>query len=205
MMITRNTRYVSMIVLVCMIVATFTFLLPVSADSTAGAETDRSLMTTNEILTTYLTAEYDDEEAKLQTMEYKKSSPNGDYRLYMDPYSGEVAVKCVSTGEILLSNPYDVANVYSPDVRKTLLSQVIIDFKDIENNGSEETFYSYTHSADYGQIDIKNTKSGVRVEYVLGKESTRSLVPRWIEATRFEQLIMAYIDRRGRHGRTVYL
>lgn len=194
MMITRNTRYVSMIVLVCMIVATFTFLLPVSADSTAGAETDRSLMTTNEILTTYLTAEYDDEEAKLQTMEYKKSSPNGDYRLYMDPYSGEVAVKCVSTGEILLSNPYDVANVYSPDVRKTLLSQVIIDFKDIENNGSEETFYSYTHSADYGQIDIKNTKSGVRVEYVLGKESTRSLVPRWIEATRFEQLIMAYID-----------
>ena len=194
MMISRNTRYASFIVLVCMIIATFTFLLPVSADGVAEKEDDRALMTTDEILATYLTKVYESKEAKLATMEYKKSSPNGDYRLYMDPYSGEVAVECVSTGEILLSNPYDVATVSASTVREEILSQVVVKFKDLDNKGIERTFHSYTESALYGQINIKNTKSGVRVEYTLGKESNRSLVPRWIEATRFENEIMAYID-----------
>ena len=193
MMITKNTRYASMIVLVCMLIATFTFLLPVSAAETS-VEDDRALMYTDEILATYLTTVYENEEAKLATMEYKKSSPNGNYQLYMDPYSGEVAVKCLSTGEILLSNPYDVASVSTASVRQEILSQVVVKFKDLDNEGVERTFHSYTDSALYGQINIKNIKSGVRVEYTLGKESIRSLVPRWIEATRFEQEIMAYID-----------
>ncbi len=193
-MITRNTRYASLIVLVCMIVATFTFLLPVSADGATSSEGDRALMTTDEILATYLTTVYESKEAKLATMEYKKSSPNGDYRLYMDPYSGEVAVQCVSTGEILLSNPYDVASVTNSTVREELLSQVVVKFKDLDNKGVERTFHSYTESALYAQINIKNIKSGIRVEYTLGKESNRSLVPRWIEATRFENEIMSYID-----------
>ena len=79
-MFNKNTRIASLIMLVCMISAMFTFLLPVSAD---GAAIDRDLMTTEEILATYLTEVYEDERAKLATMEYKKSSPNGDYRLYI--------------------------------------------------------------------------------------------------------------------------
>ena len=192
-MTTKNTRIASLFILICMITAMFTFLLPVSADS-AAPETGEELLTTEEILATYLTKVYKNERAKLATMEYKKASPNGNYRLYIDSHSGEVAVECVSTGEILLSNPYDAASVKSEDIRKQLLSQVIINFRDLEDNGKERQFISYTDSALFGQIDVKNTKTGIRVEYVLGKESTRSLVPRWIEATRFEEQIMAYID-----------
>lgn len=193
MMFTKNTRIASFIMLICMISAMFTFLLPVSADGVAP-EISKDLMTTEEILATYLTKVYENQREKLATMEYKKSSPDGNYRLYIDSYSGEIAVECVSTGEILLSNPYDTASVASEDVRKQLLSQVIINFRDLEDNGKERQFISYTDSALFGQIDVKNTKTGIRVEYVLGKESSRSLVPRWIEATRFEEQIMAYID-----------
>ncbi len=194
-MITRNTRYFAMIALVCMLITTFTFLLPISAeDAVVEEEEEEIIMSTSEILATYLTAEYETKEEKLATMTYMKSSPNGDYRLYVDPYSGEIAVQCVSTGQILLSNPHDVSKVSVSTVKEELLSQIVIRFKDLENEGLGKTFYSYTESAVYGQIAVKNIKNGIRVEYTLGKESSRSLVPKWIEATRFEQEIMSYID-----------
>lgn len=191
----KNIRAFSTIALIAMLVATFAFLLPVSADTeTSEPETDKDLMTTTEILRTYLTEVYENKEEKLAAMQYRKSSPNGDYRLYVDEYSGEVGVECVSTGEILLSNPHDVASVSSDITKEKFLSQIFIKYSDIEKGGDPIEFYTFKHSAPYGQINVKNTKSGIRVEYVLGKESTRSLVPRWIEATRFEQQIMAYID-----------
>ncbi len=209
-MVTKNTRLFAMILLLCTLIATFTFLLPVSAE---GEETttpeeggeDEVIMSTADILATYLTAEYKTKEEKLATMTYMKSSPNGNYKLYMDKYSGEIAVECVSTGQILLSNPHDMNNKFELDgaetsavtnagVKEQLLSQIVIRFKDLENEGMSKTFYSYSESAVYGQIQIKNIKSGIRVEYTLGKESSRSLVPKWIEATRFEQFILSYIN-----------
>ena len=36
-MITKNTRYFAMIALVCMLITTFTFLLPISADEVTGS------------------------------------------------------------------------------------------------------------------------------------------------------------------------
>ncbi len=190
----KNIRAFATIALVAMLVATFAFLLPVSAETEEVPETDKNLMTTAEILKTYLTTVYETKEEKLATMQYKKSSPNGDYRLYVDEYSGEIGVECVSTGEILLSNPHDVASLTADVTKERFLSQVFVKYADIEKGGDPIDFYSFKHSAPYGQITVKNTKSGIRVEYVLGKETTRSLVPRWIEATRFEQQIMAFID-----------
>ncbi|MBE6608611.1 MAG: hypothetical protein E7633_08655 [Ruminococcaceae bacterium] len=193
-MITKNTRYFAMIALVCLLITTFTFLLPISAEDAIVEEEENVVMSTSEILATYLTAEYESREEKLATMTYKKSSPNGDYKLYIDSYSGEIAVECVSTGQILLSNPHDVSKVSVSSVKQELLSQIVIRFKDLENEGIGRTFYSYTESAVYGQIAVKNIKNGIRVEYTLGKESSRSLVPRWIEATRFEQMLLAFME-----------
>ena len=194
-MITKNTRYFAMIALVCMLITTFTFLLPISAeDAVVEDKEEEVVMSTSEILATYLTTEYLNKEEKLETMTYKKSSPNGDYRLYIDEYSGEIAVQCVSTGQILMSNPHDVSKVSVSTVKEELLSQLVVRFKDLENEGIGRTFYSYTESAVYGQITVKNIKNGIRVEYTLGKESSRSLVPRWIEATRFENQILTFIE-----------
>ena len=52
-MFNKNTRIASLIMLICMISAMFTFLLPVSADGATG-EIGRDLMTTEEILPTIL-------------------------------------------------------------------------------------------------------------------------------------------------------
>ena len=64
-MITKNTRYFAMIALVCMLITTFTFLLPISADEVTAPEEETVVMSTSEILATYLTTEYGSKEENL--------------------------------------------------------------------------------------------------------------------------------------------
>ena len=75
-------------------------------------------------------------EEKLALMDYRYG--NDDYGLYVDAYSGEVAVKCWATGETIFSNPYDIgtsnASTSTKDtVREELLSQLVVNFKNLEN------------------------------------------------------------------------
>lgn len=142
----------------------------------------------------YLYKVYPNEEAKLATMD--KKLVKGDYELYSDEVSGEVAVKNVKTGQILMTNPYDVAagRVTGTDPsdaqKRELLSQIIIKFTD---NGKEKTFLSFEEAAEKDQITVKNIKNGIRVEYVIGREEARHLVPRMITNESFRNKILAPI------------
>lgn len=71
-----------------------------------------------------------------------------------------------------------------------LLSQIILSY---EENGKSYTMYSYTEAAARGQINVKYVKNGIRVEYAMGRLETRRLLPKLIEKTKFEQLILANI------------
>ena len=71
------------------------------------------------------------------------------------------------------------------------MSQVIIKYTD---NDQEKYFYSYEEAALRGQINVESIKNGVRVEYTIGREETRMLVPRMIKKERLENEILAYID-----------
>ena len=125
-----------------------------------------------------------------------KYSGNG-YEIYVDDYSGEVAIVNTATGEKLFTNPWDVAADKSSDtttddsttgsIKEQLLSQIELSFSDI--TGQNYTYTSFRMAARRDQIVVKNIKSGVRVEYTLGREQTTLLVPRYIEASRYQELI----------------
>lgn len=151
------------------------------------------------------------EEKRLAAMELYTSS--GDFELYLDRVTGEVAVKDRSTGDILFTNPYDVSSNksynsqaesedgkwtdYSEEVKKELMSQVYISYTE---NGTKKEYYSFQASALLGQITIKRLNGGVRVEYSIGEEGSRVLVPMLIEKSRFEETILAVMASNAEGG-----
>jgi len=141
---------------------------------------------------TYTSHVYESQEAKLEDMILVKEQ-NG-HQIWFEEFTGEIAYVDLASGQMLFSNPWDVAATYNKASNSTkagLLSQIIISFKE---NGQDKEMNSYTDAALRGQIGIKNIKNGVRVEYTIGEEKTTRLVPRMIEKSRFETLILDYIE-----------
>ncbi len=155
----------------------------------------------------YLTEKYLNEEEKLATMgvvdaetgERKPNFENDEYELWALEETGEVGIRVKSTGQILLTNPYNIGDsMANEDVKKRLLSQIIIQYKD--NSGSIVNFNTYADAAQNSsrensvvkkQIVVKNTRSGIRVEYTLGKEQAKYVVPRQISQRSFEKNIIS--------------
>ena len=125
--------------------------------------------------------------AKLDTM--KLMWENDFYRIYADDITGEVAVVKKSTDEILFTNPWDIttSKTNSMDEKKKLLSQIILNYTD---NGTSKTMNSTVDAAMRGQIKIKHIKNGIRVEYAIGRQNSRFLVPRMISKTAFESKVL---------------
>ncbi len=135
----------------------------------------------------HVTTYFSSPEEKLASMDlaYKK----GDECLYVDKTSGEVAFVNTKTGEKLFTNPYDVASSTGNDATKfEILSQIIVTFSD--SNGQQSVFTSYEEAAERGQIVVENIKGGIRVEYTIGREQSKILVPRLISMERFEEMIL---------------
>lgn len=175
-------------------------------DESEDGEDSNGEASTLDKATTYKQTVYATPEDKIATMELKRT--RGDYELYVDSYSGEVALKNKVTGEILLSNPYDVgaskADESDNSTKEELLSQIIVKFTSTSDN-TTNTFLSFREAANREQIRVKNIKNGIRIEYTMGREQAKMLVPMLIEKSRFEDL-MATIeknispdDREARH------
>ena len=119
------------------------------------------------------------------------------YQLWVDDVTGEVATVKVSTGEILFSNPWNVQTASYENgenkrsttlaVKKQLLSQIIVNYVDSD---TDKVMYSCVEAAARGQISVEYIKNGIRVEYSIGREQTRMLVPKMISKTRFENKIL---------------
>ena len=91
------------------------------------------------------------------------------YEIWGLEETGEVAFRVKATGQILLTNPYDVPTSKSSDaVKQDLLSQIIMTYKD--GGGALVNFNTYKDAAAYGQIKMSKTRQGLRVDYTLGKE-----------------------------------
>lgn len=139
----------------------------------------------------YLSESYVNEEHKLSTM--TKYFENSEYEIWGLEETGEVGIYVKSTGQILLTNPYDVGSTSASEaVKSNLLSQIILTYSD--NTGTLVDFNSYTDAASNGQIKMKVTRSGLRVDYTLGKEQSKYLVPREIERSSFEENILSYFE-----------
>ena len=113
----------------------------------------------------------DTQEEKLETMDLRVEQDG--YRLYVDAYSGEVAVENIETGDVLFTNPYDVSSKnIQEDKKAEMLSQFIISFVDTSNNDTAKEYNSYKDAVKGGdyksvnasQLDVKYIKNGIRVE-----------------------------------------
>ncbi len=128
-------------------------------------------------------------EDKLATMDYRYG--NGRYELYVDAFSGEIAVVDTVSGEMLFTNPWNIGSSKATNnvgsTKDELLSQIIINYTDVKT-GTPGTYYSYTWAANRGQISVKTIKGGLRVEYAIGREESRSLLPRMIEVSAMEEI-----------------
>ncbi len=178
-------------------------LIPVFADESS---TDNRLL--SDIYTDYYTnpsydpaekkdtgwekADFTSPEKRLAKMKLMITGPDKKnyFSLYVDEITGEVALKDNNTGDIMFSNPYDISeyslNSISSGVKTELLSQINISYSD---NGQQSTYYSFTDAALLGQITVKKLRGGIRVEYSIGEEETRTLVPRRMSEERFEEMI----------------
>ena len=160
-----------------------------SESSSDGAETETE---TEAVAFDHLTHYFATPEEKLETM--KLAYTKDGVSLYVDSYSGEVAYVNSNTGETLFSNPYDVASTTGNEATKhEILSQIIVEYKKTTAglNDPTEKMNSYLDAAERGQITIENIKSGVRVEYAIGREQSKMLVPKLISMERFEEMILA--------------
>ena len=138
----------------------------------------------------HYTDKFENEEAKIASMELASTSKNGKYELYCDKKSGELAVKNTESGVIFLSNPYDISQKgMSNDIMGQYLSQVYLNFVTIGMAG-ESTYYSYKDCVTYdNQLIVTNLRNGVSIQYTLGDGRKELLLPLKIELSKFEALI----------------
>ncbi|MBE6569329.1 MAG: hypothetical protein E7658_03810 [Ruminococcaceae bacterium] len=139
----------------------------------------------------YMYQVYNNPEEKLADM-IKVKEEKG-FELWYEEFTGEVALVNQTTGQILFSNPFDIAQnkSISSSVKQKLYSQLLISFYE---KGVKKEYNSYTEAALRGQITLKNIKGGIRVEYAIGEPNITRLVPRLISVDRMEKLILANID-----------
>ena len=136
----------------------------------------------------YLKTVYGSPEAKLATMTLAMENDN--YALYIQEYTGEVCVKNKLTGQLLFTNPYDMSSItkMAESKRKELLSQIKLTYK--SNSGESNTLNSFEHAALQGRIAVKVIKGGIRVEYTIGTDNKKRIVPYQIEKDRFKEAIL---------------
>ena len=153
----------------------------------------------------YLERSFSTAAQKIKTM--NKGVPmlqNDKYNFYVQKESGEWALENKVTGQFLFSNPYGVGGIQaSDDTKMSLLSQVLISYSD---SGVSKSYTSYKDCVMLGQIKVKNLKNGVRVEYAVGNEETRMLLPMQITDERFMNEIFNLIpdEINGRTNRDKY-
>ena len=189
-----SKRIITTLLAVMMLLGAFSGLsINVLAADDAGKNEE---LTQEEIIKrTYLGQSYKTPQEKLETMTLTLERDG--YQLWVDPVSGEVATVEVASGNIAFSNPYDVAGSEMDIVNATkkngsastqtqILSQLIVQYVD---NGTTKYLYSFAEAAAREQINVIHIKNGVRIEYTVGREESRKLVPRLISEENFDELI----------------
>ena len=201
----KAIKLISTLLAVLMLISAFTVIVgaedaegPVYSTNTGNGN---SLMKYDKETDTYAykTGEYLDADGnvkviqtadeKISLMDYRYGTDK--FELYVDAYSGEVAIRSKSTGEILFTNPYNIgkstATATDGSTKDEIMSQLVVHYTDVKADTSG-TLYSYTWAAVRKQISVMNIKGGIRVEYTIGREESKSLLPRMIEATAMEEI-----------------
>ena len=205
----KKFRIISALMSLVMIVGVLANLtvLPVFGAANTNDETEESTgaKSPDYYRENYLEKSFSTAALKIKTM--NKGVPmlqNEKYNFYVQKESGEWALENKITGQFLFSNPYGVGGITaSDDTKMNLLSQVLISYSD---SGVSKSYTSYKDCVTLGQVKVKNLKNGVRIEYAVGNEETRKLLPMQITDERFMSQIFDIIPDEidGRTNRDKY-
>ena len=198
-------RILSTFLAIAMVLGAFTTLFAVQV-SAAATKDETKTETEDTVIGDYVSKIYNNPQEKLATMECMRTL--GNYQLWVDKRSGEVAWvevewdasgNAIPTENILFTNPYDVASSKgSATTKQELLSQIIVSFSD--QTGTSKQLFSYTDAALNDQISVGLVKNGVRVEYIIGREDGRKLIPKLILGDSFETNILSNIRKAAKEG-----
>lgn len=205
-------KIISVFLTALMLISTFTVLVQVQAEEQSSTAVYTYKTTKNKPTMNYMTGEYvneagetiivDTEEEKIATMDLRMEAHG--YRIYIDEYSGEVAIECVATGERIFTNPVNAsAKNFEEKTKAGFLSQILISYNDAGDVDSTSTdgskkYNSYENAVSVGtsnnplpsQLIVKPIKDGIRVEYSIGRVDSRYLVPEIISKDDFENKIL---------------
>lgn len=191
----KFAKFLSAIMAFCMLLGTLSVLsvsvfAEETTDGTVNEEETAPVVKNPTSALEMLTTAFASKEEKLASMDFALERYG--YKLYVEPISGEVAVVNTKTGDILMTNPYDVGGLNATDdVKNKLFSQIIVNYNSVDGTISQKDLTSFGEAAMLGQITVKNIKNGIRVEYVIGKQETRYIFPDQIEKNRFKDAILA--------------
>ncbi|MBQ9099173.1 MAG: hypothetical protein IJY50_07070 [Clostridia bacterium] len=171
--------------LLCALLSVLMLVCMIPAITVSAAEDSVPVLDTK---IDYTSVDYKSAEERLAAMTQYYSDDN--FSLYCDQLLGVVGYRNNKTGEILFTNPWNMtAEKSSVDkTRAKLMSQITLSYVNSKNEAKDLT--SYTDAVLKGQIAVKTIKNGLRVEYVIGERSARTLVPQMIEAGAFEEKIL---------------
>ncbi len=117
------------------------------------------------------------------------TSPDGNLLLYVDRDSGEMGIKNAKTGDIVLSNPYNISSSALLKREKPYaLSQLDLTFT-YKSTGSSTTFHSYSDAFAVGQAEVNVVDNTIVVDYVLGEQAKRLIIPNKISVDDMEALL----------------
>ncbi len=111
---------------------------------------------------------------------YEEKLAAGEF--YVPDYTAFYCTNPYNAGDAKASSGTASAN----SQKELLLSQLIIEYSANDKPG---TMSSFADAASYDQIEVKNIRNGVRVEYSIGRENVTYLVPRLITKARYEALL----------------
>ena len=140
----------------------------------------------------YVKADWASKEERLAAMTLYATSEDGNMELYVSEGSGEMAIKNVKTGDIVLTNPYDVTDSgLTVREKPYALSQLDLSYTQI-SSGYTKTLHSYNDCFAVGQAAIEKLANGIKVHYILGAQEARLLVPNKISVDDLEALLARF-------------
>lgn len=186
----KTKRIISLLLAVLMLLGSFVMIAAAEEDA---PKYEFKTSPTKETYKYFTDTSITNAQMKLERMDLRLEQDG--FRLYVDEYSGEVAFEDIASGEVLFTNPYDLSSAPTAPEKAKLISQFSITFKD-PSTGSSTTYHSANknliakgdNAAKGNDLNVSYIKNGIRVEYAVGTEEARMLLPVWLEKESFENL-----------------
>ncbi len=167
-----KNKIIAFLLAVLTIATSFVLVIPAAAasDEEEAEEPRYSKAAEDALKNAYLSVE-EKVNAEMEKEYTYLYAQNEKFSLYANKYTGEVYLKNRNTNQWLTTNPISLGSSNKGDQ----LSQIWISFTDL--SGNAENYSSFAYAAEKGQISLRKIVNGIRVEYIIGENTSRYAAP----------------------------